>query len=383
MKVTSLKLNNFRCFDSRTFTFGIENDIIFITGPNGSGKSSILEALHYSSYLRSFRTHLPVELALFGAEYFSIATSISHVSSFIHNHTDTDNLQIVLTLNNLKRIVKLNQKPISSFKDIYNIFKVVTVTADDLKLIQDGPLLRRNFIDQTIMFNDPSYISLISKYKRVLENRNALLFSKFDKESYNLWSEKLFDLSKTIQKLRIQALENIGQQAKIIFDTINLSHNSRKIVSCNLDIKYQYAQPYSLIAHAQNFQEFIELYPSILQDELNRKKTLFGTHLDDFKIIFQDKYSRTFSSRGQQKMILMLLKLAQISLSNKNKDNTKNTILLIDDFFSDFDSEKFNAILSFIPTIASQTFVTSPGRSFIDNTLNNKNLSCQYIELDF
>ncbi|CDK30172.1 DNA replication/repair protein RecF [Candidatus Babela massiliensis] len=381
MKVTSLKLKNFRCFDSQTFTFGIENDIIFITGPNGSGKSSILEALHYSSYLRSFRTHLPVELALFDAEYFSIGTSISHVSSFIDNHTDTDNLQIVFTLNNLKRIVKLNQKPISSFKDIYNIFKVVTVTADDLKLIQDGPLLRRNFIDQTIMFNDSSYISLISKYKRVLENRNALLFSKFDKESYNLWSEKLFDLSKTIQKLRIQALENIGKQAKIIFDTINLSDNSRE-VSCNLDIKYQYAQPYSLIAHAQNFQEFIELYPSILQDELNRKKTLFGTHLDDFKIIFQDKYSRTFSSRGQQKMILMLLKLAQISLSNKNKDNAKNTILLIDDFFSDFDSEKFNAILSFIPTIASQTFVTSPGRSFIDNTLNNKNLSCQYIELD-
>lgn len=381
MKVTSLKLKNFRCFDSQTFTFGIENDIIFITGPNGSGKSSILEALHYSSYLRSFRTHLPVELALFGAEYFSIGTSISHVSSFIDNHTDTDNLQIVFTLNNLKRIVKLNQKPISSFKDIYNIFKVVTVTADDLKLIQDGPLLRRNFIDQTIMFNDSSYISLISKYKRVLENRNALLFSKFDKESYNLWSEKLFDLSKTIQKLRIQALENISVQAKIIFDTINLSDNSRE-VSCNLDIKYQYAQPYSLIAHAQNFQEFIELYPSILQDELNRKKTLFGIHLDDFKIIFQDKYSRTFSSRGQQKMILMLLKLAQISLSNKNKDNAKNTILLIDDFFSDFDSEKFNAILSFIPTITSQTFVTSPGRSFIDNTLNNKNLSCQYIELD-
>ncbi len=387
MKINSLKLSNFRCFKSNIFSFDAESDIVFITGNNGTGKTSILEAIFYSCYLKSFRTHLPAELIRFNSDNCAIISNI-HNSTYNYN----DSIDINLNLANLKRSVKLNQKSITSCKELYNIFKVITLTADDLKLIQDGPLYRRSFIDQTIAFTNPEYSSILSKYKRVLDNRNALLYKdRFDIESYLLWSDKFFQLSKTIQKLRISILKNLLQQVESVSNIIlkNINNNY------DLKLEYQYSEQFN-IANIENFEQLQQIYPSIQYQECNRKRTLFGPHLDDIKIAFTDKLTRNFASRGEQKLALVFLKLAQIYLfnnlnlsehlesyeiNNNGLVDKSNTILLIDDFFSDFDTQKFNAILSIIPQITSHAFITCPDLNFFSQSITLKKYKSQTISL--
>lgn len=365
MKIISLKINNFRCFNNRSFNFDKDKDIVFITGNNGTGKTSILEAIHYSCYLKSFRTHLPLELIAFNSNTCSID------SVLYNSHYDyTDNINVNLNLLDLKRHAKLNQKNISSYKEIYNIFKIITLNSDDLKLIQDGPSFRRNFIDQTVTFTNNSYIKLISKYKRILENRNSLLFKdKLDIESYQIWSEKFFLISKNIQELRINIIKEILDNVKSISKLFNSN--------INLDINYKYHEPY-LISDAKDFYQFQKTYPNLIYQESLRKKSLFGPHLDDIDIIFTDKLARNFSSRGEQKLVLTILKFAQIYLINKL---SQNNILLIDDFFSDFDLKKIDIILSIIPNITTHTFITCPDLNIFSNHLKFNNLNFQIINL--
>lgn len=375
MKITTLNLNNFRCFTKSSFNFNPNNDIIFITGDNGAGKTSILEALYYSCYLKSFRTHTPSELIYFDQQICSISNIISNI-----HYNYIDNIDINLNLYPLKRIVKLNQKTIDSCKELYNIFKIVTINADDLKIIQDGPIFRRNFIDQTIAFTNPDYIAIISKYKRILENRNALLYksnyNNIDNESYQLWSEQFFLLTKNIHELRIKTIDALLTHAKIIINNLfkDIFNNY------NFDLQYQYSDKF--INEVSDFSQFQQSYPQIQFNECLKKRSLFGPHLDDININFTNKSTRAFASRGQQKLILVILKLAQISLFNQlSPSKYKNTVLLIDDFFSDFDNYKINTILSTLPDLTSQTFITSPNLEIFSSNLNLKNYKFQIITL--
>jgi DNA replication and repair protein RecF len=131
--IQELRLNNFRCFDERVIPF--DKRIIIIEGPNGSGKSSILEALHYCCYLRSFRTHLNRELVQIGKDYFFITISCFQESAGL-----ADTINVGFSEENGK-LVKWNQKPVLSYKELLGHFKVVSLAAEDLVLVHGGPEL--------------------------------------------------------------------------------------------------------------------------------------------------------------------------------------------------------------------------------------------------
>jgi DNA replication and repair protein RecF len=143
--IRQLRLNNFRCFANTEFSF--DKKFIIIQGPNGSGKSSILEALHYSCYLRSFRTHLHKELMLLGENHF-----FAHIL-FDQELTGTnDQIQIGYSSEQGK-VVKLNQKPVQSYKELLTAYRIVTLTADDLSLIHSAPEARRSFMNYSLFLD--------------------------------------------------------------------------------------------------------------------------------------------------------------------------------------------------------------------------------------
>lgn len=360
MRIESIRLHNFRCFED--FSLSNLERCTIITGANGAGKTSILEALHYACYFRSFKTHRIKEIARAGQHTAGINLSLAGELSY-------DALSV--HFEHPKKKVHLNEKPITSFKQLYDTYRVVTITEHDLELIQGAPAVRRTFIDQMISIGDPQYMQVLKRYKSVIDNRNALLAKFNDYETYTIWTTQLLELTKMIQAKRASFLALLESQsqdliAQFFSDTFSVAFD------------YQSVKPYSLTP-IDSIDQLFSTYPGIYDHERAFKRSLIGAHLDDFHVSFQDKSSRIYASRGQQKLIVFLLKLSYIRYLNELY-KTDNTILLVDDFVTDFDQVKLSLLLSLMTTLPSQLIMTSPlNQTLLSGILSN--FSFKYINV--
>lgn len=359
MFVNQITLQNFRCFAQKTFDF--THNIALIEGGNGSGKTSLLEALHYACYLRSFRTHTPRELICFENNTFFIKVNFEGMqdNALLHN-------KLHVGYSGKKRVVKLNDKALHSYKDLMDHFRVITVTEDDLGLIKLGPELRRHFIDQAILLYKPGYLELLKEYKSTLDNRNKLLQQQYvNTDMYHIWTEQLWAKSVMIQSERETFLESLS-----------LMVDQMLIYYFPYQIKISFAYRSKGVRY-HSWNAFQESIPSLFEQEKRFSRTLFGAHLDDILIDFQGTSSRLFASRGQQKLITLFLKLAQLRTLEKQKGSA---IFLLDDFMTDFDAERAEIALNALNELQSQLIFTAPiNSSLLGNMLAHR--GAQKIEI--
>jgi len=350
LQVKSLLVKNFRCFES--LTLDLDSQLVLLSGPNGIGKTSILEALHYGCYLRSFRTHLPRELILFGSQNFYIQLKIQAVDSTQHD------LQV--GFQSKKKLVKVDQKSVQSYKDLTEYYRVVSVMEDDLLLIKGGPDVRRSFLDQALSLEVDDYINTLRKYKKILQQKNAVLqHNTVSYDMYVLWSEKLWHYSQQIKQHRIDFLNEIQK----ITNKLLREHFSD---SYTLILKYLSKK----ITNEPTFKDFISQNKILYEQEKILKRSLFGAHLDDISIKFQNKTSRSYASRGQQKLILILLKIAQLHKVSHNKGSS---IFLLDDFMTDFDEATIDTLLEILLKLNAQIIFTCPTtESYLHDRLLSK-----------
>lgn len=334
MRISHLSIKNFRCFNTLELDFA--SPITLIEGLNGTGKTSLLEALHYLCYLRSFRTHIPSELVQFGQEHFFIKARL-------FKEHDEHNLQVGFS--HKKRLVKVDEKTIGSYKELLNYYRIVTLTEDDLDLIKGGPEERRLFIDQVIILEDADYVSLMKRCKDIVDNRNALLKHGGSSDSYALWTKQLWQITFQIQQSRIKIL---AQLERTVQELVGSSFNQEFTIAFGYQPKK---------ASGSSFEEFINTHTSLYQDEQRFGRSLFGAHLDDFSIQFRDTKSKAFASRGQQKLIILLLKVAQIRLLERQH---RPAILLLDDFMTDFDHSRAQTLITILCNLKIQLIFTVP-----------------------
>lgn len=334
MRISHLSIKNFRCFNTLELDFN--SPITLIEGLNGTGKTSLLEALHYLCYLRSFRTHIPSELVHFGQEHFFIKARLQ-------KETDEHHLQVGFS--HRKRLVKIDEKSIGSYKELLNYYRIVTLTEDDLELIKGGPEERRLFVDQAIILEDADHVLLSKRCKDIVDNRNALLKRGGSRDSYMLWTEQLWQVTAHIQASRIKMLAQLEQAVQVLIDTYFAREFSISFV-------YQPKKPL-----LDSFEAFIASHGNLYQDEIRFARSLFGAHLDDFSIQFKDIRSKSFASRGQQKLIVLLLKVAQIRLL---ESLGRPAILLLDDFMTDFDQTKAQILIAILCSLKIQLIFTVP-----------------------
>jgi len=340
MHLTQIHIKNFRCFSQ--VTLDIDGAIVLVEGNNGSGKTTILEALHYLCYLRSFRTHSPRELIQFGRDGFFIKASF--------NQTISDQQQaheVQVGFSDKKRLVKIDQQAVSSYKELLDHYRIVTLTETDLALINEGPDVRRAFLDQAILLHDATFIATIRDYKVVADNRAKLILGGArDHDSYMLWTRQLWEKSRVIQAKRQAMLHQIGQE---VSELVRLNFDSQIAVDFTYGPKK--------MGDWATFDDFMQANSELKQEEVRFGRSLFGAHLDDFAINFQDKRSKLYASRGQQKLIVLLVKIAQIKLLTLQKGAA---IFLLDDFMTDFDAQRADVLLSILTGLQSQLIFTSP-----------------------
>ena len=104
---------------------------------------------------------------------------------------------------------------------------------------------------------------------------------------------------------------------------------------------------------APSFDEWYHEHPSLYHDELLAGRSLFGAHLDDFVIRFQDTHSKLYASRGQQKLLVMLIKMAQVQEITRGEGRL---LLLLDDFLTDFDKKRAERCLQTLVGLKGNLF---------------------------
>ncbi|KKP24752.1 MAG: replication and repair protein RecF protein [candidate division TM6 bacterium GW2011_GWF2_28_16] len=358
MIINNLKLQNFRCFSDLQLSFN--DKIIVLQGDNGSGKTSILESLYYACYLRSFRTRTKSELVSFAKDHFFIQVD------FQEQDLAFGQIQIGFS-SNTQKSVKLNKKSVNNFKEIISRYKVIALSEDDLQLIIGAPEVRRAYLNQSLFLISPDLIDYFKEYKKNLDQRNKFLFlnsknkiiSAKSKEELYSWTKQLWEKSVFLQEKRELFLKQVE-------DNVNLLLNKYfKIYDPELSIELVYNKKNML----EPFDSFWQYYETkLLEGELRFQRSLFGIHLDDFSINFKKKKARFFASRGQQKLVLFLLKIVQLL----QIQGFEPGVLLLDDFITDFDINRLSGAISLLKDQEFQTIISCPIDSFFEKRIDSK-----------
>lgn len=337
MRIEQLHIKNFRCFSQLSLDLGYP--IVVFEGANGSGKTSLLEALHYLCYLRSFRTHTPRELVQFEASSFFIKIQVGDEQG--------GNTDLQVGFSGKKRLVKVDQRAVQSFKELMNHYRVVTLTEDDLALIKEGPDVRRAFVDQALVLLDPGLSTLLRSLKLVLENRNALLARGTGRAQLEVWTQKLWEKSVELRRHRREVLSRLESRLNELLER----HFGEK--GGKVSLEYQAKQG----DYDQSYDLFVQNSGQLFEEEVRFRRSLFGAHLDDFVIVFRQKRSRAYASRGQQKLVMVLLKIAQMQ---ELVANSGSAVFLLDDFMTDFDETTAFSLLDILVSLRGQLIFTCP-----------------------
>ena len=338
MRITNLKLINFRNYDNLEINFN-KNINIFI-GNNAQGKTNILESIYVLALTKSHRISKENYLIKNNCLFTKITGTIEDNSK--------NNIYEIL-INELGKKVSINNNILKKISDYLSNINVIMFCPDDIEIIKGSPINRRSYMNIEISELNNEYLKNISKYNKILKTRNEYLKNNdvINKEYFDILTNKLVDLNILIFQERKKYIDNINKYIRDIY--YNITNNN------NIYLKYE-----SFIKYNEDEEEMklkiLDEYKKNYKNELFNKNTLLGIHRDDFSIYIDDIKINNYGSQGQHRIAMICLKLAEIEIYRK--EYNKTPILLLDDIFSELDSNKKNNIINYIDN-ELQVFITS------------------------
>jgi len=305
----------------------------YIFGDNASGKTSLLEAIYILSVARSFRT-----------------THIKHVIS--HDHTS---LQIFARINKfnssettaigLERSQKLtririNGEDIKQVAKLSALLPVQIINPDVHKLLEQGPKYRRQFIDWGVFHVEHAFLEKWQLYYRVLKQRNAALRKKSVKKDITLWNDQLVAYAKELTLAREDYLANFLPIFNVYVEKLmGLSVSINYARGWNVDLSYT------------------DTLDKMYEKDFLKGFTTVGPHRSDLEITYKDNLVQNCFSRGQQKLLVCAMRLAQIS--HLKKATNQEAILLVDDLAAELDIQHRQNLIELLIDTKAQLFVTA------------------------
>lgn len=345
MYITKIKLNNFRNYNNQEINL-LKNINIFY-GDNAQGKTNIIESIFLCSIGKSFRTNKDKELINFN----NINNIINNSSVYIEYEKKDRKGNIKINLSEKKEIY-INGIKIKKLSELLGNINTVIFTPDDINILKDGPQKRRRFLDILISQLRPSYINYINLYNRTLEQRNNYLKQiKLENKSIDLleiWDEKLVEYSEKIYNYRNEFIEKIK-------NNINNIHNEITDEKENIKIEY--------ISDCFNKNEYLNKLKNNRKIDIYKGFTTKGVHRDDFMIYINDKLVNIYGSQGQNRTIILSLKLSELQIIYD--EIGEYPILLLDDFMSELDEKRRNNFLNSIKD--TQVIITCTDKINIEN----------------
>lgn len=343
MIIKSIELQNFRNYEDLNISFDEGTNIFY--GDNAQGKTNILEAAYLSGTTKSHKCSKDKEMIRFGEQE-------SHIRTVVVKKDKEYQIDMHLK-NNRSKGIAINKVPIKKASELFGILNMVFFSPEDLNIIKNGPAERRRFLDSELCQLDKIYLSDLTTYNKILNQRNKLLkdmvYRPDLKDTLPVWDMQLVENGRKIIRRRKQFVDELNE----------IVH----------DIHYRIS--------GEKEDMLLQYEPSIedifFEDELSRVKerdmrqcmTSVGPHRDDLLFSIGEVDIRKFGSQGQQRTSALSLKLSEIELVKRSIHDTP--VLLLDDVLSELDSNRQNYLLNSIHD--TQTLITCTG---LDEFVKNR-----------
>ena len=363
MKIKSLKLLYFRNYLSTNIE--VHPSLNVLVGNNANGKTNIIESIFCLALGKSYRTKSDSECIMFG----ETATAMSCIVN--KNNRELD---IMLGINNKGKSAKIAGIKKTKLTDFVGELNVVLFSPEDLQIVKGSPALRREFMNREFYQFSRIYHKYYLMYQHLLKQRNSYLkdMRKNPKDDMSLayletLTSQLAKVALYITKERVSFVQDIS---KLTYkNMLNISNGQE-----TLKIKYKSSVLDALNISEINDESFTEenLTKVMMKksfDDIMRGSTKIGPQHDDLEFYINDLDAKMYASQGQQRSIVLSLKLAEINYL-KEKTGTY-PVLLLDDVLSELDKNRQLKLLDAINENV-QTFITTPSISDIKEDLLKK-----------
>ena len=341
MKVVSLKFNDFRNLKDNIIYPCDGTNIIY--GDNAQGKTNLLEAIWLFSGGHSFRGAKESELTKFGSK-----NSLLTMDFYSQERDQTASIKFVGN----KKQVHINDVPKTSSAYLSECFAAVVFSPEHLALVKNGPSLRRKFIDGAICQQNIKFAVLLSKYNRTLVQRNSLLKEIYKhpelSETLCIWDDSLILIGAKIIKERLDYINKLNVIAAQYHSGI--SSDSEKLY-----IDYVSTTSITLNDTEKEIIEKIRAgFEKVRKEDIKLSCTNCGPHRDDLDFYLNDMKAKNFGSQGQQRSIVLSLKLAEAKMLWDYFG--ESPVVLLDDVLSEIDRSRQEYLLD--NAKGCQTFIT-------------------------
>lgn len=372
MYLKSLHLRSFRNYRECLVDFDAPKTIL--VGNNAQGKSNLLEAVELLATLKSHRAVRDRDLVCEGTAEGKIAATLERANGTV---------DLALTLRTqARRTVSLNSETLRRQLDFLGVLNAVQFSSLDLDLVRGSPEMRRNWVDSILTQLEPVYAHILQQYNQVLRQRNALL-KAFRKESESsthnstantqnsselaLWDAQLVTAGSRVTRRRARVLTRLAPLAQ----TWHSSISGRSEV---LELKY--APNISLEKDDPEAvqQAFLEKIQQRRIAEQHQGTTLVGPHRDEIEFTINQTPARVYGSQGQQRTLVLALKLAELKLIEEVVGEPP--LLLLDDVLAELDLNRQNQLLDAIQDRFQTLITTTHLGSFDAQWLDSSQILC-------
>lgn len=369
MYLKTLHLRQFRNYKEQQVEFTAPKTIL--VGNNAQGKSNLLEAVELLATLRSHRMARDRDLIQDGAEFAVLCANLER-------QTGISDLNLTLRRNG-RRTVALNGENLRRQMDFLGVLNAVQFSSLDLDLVRGGPEGRRNWLDTLLIQLEPVYAHILLQYNQVLRQRNAFLrSSQHMREAHStrtIVSNQLEELSIWDAQLATAGTRLIRRRERAIHRLAPIAttwHASISGSTEQLEIKYLPNVSIEQDHPEQVQQAFLEKIQQRAAAELHQGTTLVGPHRDEVELSINQTPARQYGSQGQQRTLVLALKLAELQLIEEVVGEPP--LLLLDDVLAELDPSRQNQLLDAIQDRFQTLITTTHLGSFDSQWLNSSQI---------
>jgi DNA replication and repair protein RecF len=347
MYLQTLHLRQFRNYQDTRVDFLAPKTIL--VGNNAQGKSNLLEGVELLATLRSHRMARDRDLV-------REEELIGQISATIERKTGTSDLSLTLRRNG-RRTVALNGESLRRQLDFLGVLNAVQFSSLDLELVRGGPEQRRNWLDTLLIQLEPVYAYILQQYNQVLRQRNAFLKREQGRAGSRdelgselaVWDVQLATTGTRVIRRRARAIERLAPIAQAWHASIS---GSTEI----LQVRYAPNVPLEQDHPEEVQRAFLEKIEHRAVAEQHQGTTLVGPHRDEVELTINQTPARLYGSQGQQRTLVLALKLAELKLIEEVVGEPP--LLLLDDVLAELDPNRQNQLLDAIQD-RFQTLITT------------------------
>jgi len=351
MILDNISILNYKNIKQATLT--LSPKINCFIGHNGEGKTNFLDAVYYLSFCRSSNNPIDSQIINHDEDFMMLE------GNYLHDDETPEQVTCGLKRGQ-KKVVKRNKKAYKRLSEHLGLIPLVLVTPQDTNLIEGGSDARRHFIDMVISQYDHSYMEALTKCNKALQQRNALLKmeSEPDAALMEIWEQEMATNGEILYQKRDAFIKEFIPYFQRIYQTIS---GGNETVTLNY------------ISHCQRGS----LLDVIQRDRFKDRAvgySLHGVHRDDIEMLLDGFNMKHEGSQGQNKTLVLSLKMAQFEFLRRTISQT-TPLLLLDDIFDKLDSRRVEQIVKLVSGDEfGQIFITDTNRDHLDNILS----SCKF-----